>query len=87
MPRPTNLEGQPPSEPGSAFTHKGNAADAGSLNRLAEMIADGRLPFPIEAHHLQRDRLLVLVRLKLRERLLSLVARAIARDIRDRVQE
>jgi hypothetical protein len=87
VPRPNLLGGEPLAEPGPAFPLSGNAADAESLNRRAEMIADGRLPFPTEAHHLERDRLLALVRGQLRERLLTLLARAVARDIRDRVQE
>jgi hypothetical protein len=81
MPRP-NRFGDEPAAPGPALPPMGSVADFESLDRLADMIADGRLPFPTDAPAPDRDRLLALVRARLRDRLLALVARAVARDIR-----
>lgn len=82
MPQPNRHGGERPPEPGPALPLMGCAADSIPLDRLADLIADGRLPFPTDAHAPDRDRLLTLVRARLRDRLLALVARAVARDIR-----
>ena len=54
---------------------------------VANLIADGRVPFPTDAPAPDRDRLRALVRARLRARLLALVARAVARDIRGENKE
>ncbi len=87
MPRPNRLGGERPPAPGPALPTTGSAADAESLDRLANLIADGRVPFPTDAPAPDRDRLRALVRARLRARLLALVARAVARDIRGENKE
>jgi hypothetical protein len=58
-----------------------NPLTADQLNRWATLIADGRDSFPNELSAEDREYLTAEVRRLLRERLLSLIARAIARDI------
>jgi hypothetical protein len=52
------------------------------IRRWASLVADGTSEFPGDLAPVDRDRLLVATRRLLRERLVRLVARAIAIDIR-----
>jgi hypothetical protein len=52
------------------------------LDRWADLIADGRGEFPTELDPPHRDRLLVAVRCRLRDRLVRYIARAIAARLR-----
>jgi len=57
------------------------AATQEQLMRLAQLVADGELPFPGNLPLERRQRLLVEVQRHRRERLVHYIARAIAEDI------
>ena len=59
----------------------GSPLTADQLNRCAALIAKGEDPFPEDLDSGDRERLAVQVRPLLRERLLALIARAVAREI------
>lgn len=82
MPRPNRHGDERPPVTGPTLSQTGSAADPVPLDRLADLIANGRVPFPTDAPAPDRGRLLALVRARLRARLLAVVARAVARDIR-----
>ena len=81
MPRKTNPLDQA-SDSSDAPTLAGNAIRSGltpeQLGRLAQLVADGRSEFPMELEQVDRDRLVVEVRHRLRKRLFRLIARALA---------
>ena len=52
------------------------------IDRWANMIADGRCDLPDDLAAGDRDRMVIAVRQRLRDRLLQLIARAIAAEIR-----
>jgi hypothetical protein len=51
------------------------------VNRWADLIADGRDAFPDDLSGVDRDRLLVSVRHRLRRRLVQFIARAVAAQL------
>ena len=59
--------------------HSPPAADP--VARLADLVADGRVPFPPDLPAAERARLAAAVRARLRDRLVGLVARAVAADL------
>ena len=70
-------------------TTQDNGADASAsrlgddeIGRLAEMIADGRCELPDDLPATDRQKLEAEVRRRLRERLIRLIARAIAQHLR-----
>lgn len=68
------------SQPESA----GNDARAeNDLARMAEVVANGQVPFPTDLPESEAERLRLLVVCRRRKRLVTLIARAIARDIKD----
>jgi hypothetical protein len=50
-------------------------------DRLVELIVDGKHPFPVDLFGTDRERLAAAVRGRLRERLVQLIAKAIAADL------
>ncbi|WP_160167285.1 hypothetical protein [Rhodopirellula sp. SWK7] len=55
---------------------------AARLSRIAEMIADGEIPIPVDWPHSRLHPLLDLVHAARRRRLVQFIARTIASDIR-----
>ncbi|MDB5310439.1 MAG: hypothetical protein JWO38_4641 [Gemmataceae bacterium] len=78
MPRSSRPGGETPI---SGLPGSGPETPAGDHRRLAELIVDGRLPFPPGLAGPDRDRVAALVREHLRVRLVGFIARVIAQDV------
>src|SRR5205823_14082846 len=73
--------GHPPRPIRDAAPQPGGPPGPDQVARWAELIADGRDEFPADLDQLDRTALLAAVRRRLRERLIRLVARAVAARI------